>query len=170
MSRGPQVQPGRFFSAPLLGGGYAYGYITFVDPAVMTLCDVYDLIAESEAVPQDIESYPLILRDLRIGRSEFRLRPSEEEEFGKRWLLSKRVKDEEVKPHSRFFLMGPRDDRFVYDIFKEHPERSATPEDLEKLQPAGFAFPPVTANTIEVAIRRLDVSPHKFRPEDYPRH
>ena len=170
MSTKPTIEPGRFFSAPLLGGGYAYGYFTYFDKSLMALCNVYDFIGTEADVPDDIETHPLILQDLRIGTSEFKLKPREAEEYGEKWLLSPRMKDGEVKPASRIFLMGPDNAPDAFDIYRDEPARPATTEEKNTLQPVGFMFPPTTTNTIEVSIRRIDIDPDDFYPEDFPKN
>ncbi|MHA7773478.1 hypothetical protein [Roseibium sp. M-1] len=164
------IEPGRYFIAPLLGGGYAYGYFTYFDKSLMALCNVHDLIGWDAEVPGDIDSHPLILKDLRIGTSEFRLKPKEAEEYGEKWLLSARTIDGAAQPESRLFLMGPDNAPDVFDIYREIPQRPATPDEKKTLQPVGFMFPPTTTNAIEVAIRRIDIDPDDFYPEDFPRN
>jgi hypothetical protein len=94
------------------------------------------------------------------------LKPHEAEEFGRRWILSDRMKSEPVEPECRYFRMGYD----VYDLKGEEKDRPVTEEDKKTLQHAGFTFPPTTAGEIEIAIRRLDVDPDDFLPEDFPRH
>ncbi len=170
MAKKARFELGQYFAVPLLGGGFAYGYFTYYNKAVMGLCDVYDYFGDTEYIPDNIEEYPLIIRDLQISGSEFKLKPHEAEEFGHPWILSKRIKQGVVEPKNRLFLMGPRADPFIWDLFIELPKRPATDVEKNSLQHAGFAFPPVTANTIEIAIRRIDIDPDDFYPEDFPRN
>lgn len=162
-----KYEPGKHFIVPLMGGGHAFGYITFYERScLMCLCDIYDHLSWEPELPEDIENKPLILQDLRIGTEEFRMKPEDSEEYGAKWILTKNTRSGTVGPKSRFFVVG--DD--VQDIKGEFPKRPATEKDKETLQCMGFGLPPGPVCTIEVAIRRIDIDRDDFHPEDFPRN
>ena len=169
MGKPSGFERGRMFSVPLLGGGYAYGYFTSVDVPLMKLVDAYDRIGWTPGVPDDIEATPLIVESLPIGGAEFTLSPKRAAEVGRRWMLSDRVLPHAPRPSKRFFIQGARTRPAVIDVLGELPDRPATQADLAGLPTYGHDFPPTTTNAIEVAIRRIDVDPDDFYPEDFPR-
>lgn len=160
---------GQMFVAPLLGGGYAYGYFVSVDVPLMKLVDVYDRLGWTPAIPDDIEAAPLVVEALPIGGTEFDLDPRRAGENGERWTPSDRFLRDPPEPRLRFFVQGRNVRPVVMDVMGEFPDRPATPADLEGLPTYGSDFPPTTTNAIEVALRRIDVDPDDFYPEDFPR-
>lgn len=164
MSSKPPFKLGQYFSAPLRGGKYAYGYLTLVDCNAMYLCDVHDRIGNAPQVPEDIDLSPIILRDLRISGAEFTIKPKQVNEYGSRWLMATHSVAKPVAPHVRYFLIGERGAERVFDIFGGSPQRPATATERANLQRLGFSFPPTPIDTIEVALRRLDIDPLDFEP------
>jgi hypothetical protein len=164
MSSKLSFKSGKYFSAPLRGGGYAYGYLTLVDCDAMYLCNVHDRIGNAPEVPEDIHLSPIMLRDLRISGAEFSIKPKQVKAHGARWLMATRCAAEPVAPHVRYFLIGERGAERVFDVLGDAPQRPATVTERAKLQRLGFSFPPMPIDTIEVALRRLDIDPSDFEP------
>lgn len=169
MSKVSQFKRGQFFAAPLLGGGYGYGYFTSVDVPLMKLVNAYDRLGQTPDIPEDIETAPLIVESLPIGGSEFTLSSKRAAEDGERWILSDRILADPPLPQKRFFIQGRNTRPVVIDVLGEQPDRPATPAELKALPTYGSDFPPTTTNTIEVALRRIDIDPDDFYPEDFPR-
>lgn len=167
---GTKNEVGHYFAAPLLGGGYAFGYFTYVDGPHMLLCAVHDLISDTPDLPENIDDVPLIIQDLQIGGGEFSLKPRQAAEFGEKWIRLKHKASTPARPRNTRFLMGPRGAEKVIDLTDESYERQASEAERKTLPRLGHAFPPTTTNTIEVAIRRIDIDPDDFYPEDFPRH
>lgn len=165
MARMPKIKPGQYFSAPLLGGGYGYGYFTHVYDGFIFFCDVFDRMGDSADLPADIDDSPLLLTDMAIGGEEFTLKPEEAEEFGGKWVLHKAPLREGAALHQPLRIMGTK----VVDLSEAAPDRPATPAELDSLGKLGHPFPPTTHNMIEVALRRLDVDPDDFYPKDFPK-
>lgn len=173
MARTP-FKPGMIFVAPLLGGGYAFGYLTYENKSLMTLCDIFDVVGIERTPPPDLVSRPVLIRDLQVG-SEFLLTPKHN--AGARWDVLNQSMPGPVRPATRYFRMG-RDARHGkrVDLFGEEPDRPLRPDESAAYPLISKAFAPVPVAEIEVAVKRLPVTARALiaawrvdHPQDPPR-
>jgi len=150
-------QVGRIFTVPLLGGGYAFGYLTYYRKGKLPLVDIFDHVSDESTPPRDIASKPVLLRDMFVG-AEFILTPKHK--AGERWRFTKETMPGPVKPHNRYYRMGspPRSFKRI-DILGEEPDVPLSPEEAQKYPTVGNSFAPAPTAQIEVAAKRLLMSP-----------
>lgn len=152
-----ELVPGRVFVAPLLGGGFAFGVVTFFDKGLMILSDIFDVLAADAVPPPDLGNSPILIRNLQVG-AEFHLTPKHE--AGGCWKLTPLILAGTVRPSVRYFRMG----RELHlskrvDVFGEEPTRPLLPEEADAYPRISKPFPPVPVAEIEVAVKRLTVTP-----------
>jgi len=150
-------QVGRIFVAPLLCGGYGFGYITYFSRSLMTLSNIFDFIGDEPTPPHDITEKPIIIHDLIVG-PEFLL--THEHNAGEQWKFTKMFVEGSVAPKNRYYIMGgpPRAYRRI-DILEEEPDMPLSPDEAMKYPDPGAPFPPVPTAQVEVELKRLAISP-----------
>ena len=156
MSSAAKASVGKIFTIPLFEGGFAFGYITYIDKATIKLCNVFDRISEKNVIPHNIEKESLAVTDFPFGGAEF----NKQKKFpDKQWILSNRAMPESVRASQSLFIMGTSPLFLITDIYKPEMKRRATSEEVEKYPSMSVYFPPFTTKQIEVRVRHLDIDP-----------
>lgn len=150
------LEVGRVFVIPLLGGGFGFGVITFVDRSIGMFCDVFDALADDPEPPADLASRPRLLRDRWFG-AELQLRPGSG--TGERWRPTA-VSMPGVAPSTRWYLTGgPPRPYFRKDLYRELPPEPVDPAETGGLLRLSARFPPYLTAEVEVGLKRLDLTP-----------
>jgi hypothetical protein len=152
--------PGRIFVVPLLGGGYAFGYLTWSKKGSLRLVNIFDYVSEDPAPPADLLQKPIAIYDMFVG-AEFLLTPKHK--AGKRWTLTKDVVPGNITPRNRYYRMGAAPWGFKrVDMLGEEPDLPLSPEEAKQYPSQGQSLPPVPTAQIEIKLKRLDVAPLDF--------
>jgi len=148
---------GRVFVAPLLGGGYAYGYGT-ANVLGYLYSNIYCYVGTEPTPPKDICSKPVQIHDLIVGE-EFTLTPSMD--AGEKWQFTAMTVPEVPKPRHRYVRMGIPPRRI--DILGEEPDVPLKEEtEVNKYPKLSKDFAPYPAALIEVTLKQLDMTPDEL--------
>lgn len=156
-----KLEPGRVFVIPLLGGGHAFGVITFNERKTGIFCDVFDCVSEGPEPPDDLATRPLVLRDRFVG-PEFSLEPGDR--AGEAWRATAVKLPGSFAPSTRWYLMGgpPPLPYKRKDLLRElpaEPVEASQIDGLLRLSKRGAPFP---AAEIEVVVKHLDITPEQL--------
>lgn len=155
-----QYEVGRVFVIPLLGGGYAFGVITFYDVSLGMFCDVFDHVSDEPEPPPDLAERPLALRD-RYVLADFQIK--DERRSGARWRLTKMRLSAPVSPSTRWYAMGaPPRPYQRKDLYRELPAEEIDEAQAKSLLQLSTRFPPFRAAEAEVAVKHLDATPDEL--------
>lgn len=166
-----ELQRGQLFVAPLLGGGFAFGCVTRPHDKKfpLHLVAIYDVWAEREGVPTDLEGRAILLNDLLVGGCfdvdlpvpvGSGMRPVS----GTRW----RVIPDRVAvtvPHvvQRYYRMGGLPRGYTrFDILGDEGVTPVTPDEAARLPVWEHEWPGVTTAIVEVAVKRLAKTPDEI--------
>jgi len=152
MKKEPRFQPGRVFVVPLLGGGFAFGYAT-AERGPSLFCNFFDYLSEDDQPPESLLDRPILIRDHQVG-AEFTRGPARS---GEPWRFTDLRLKEPVKLQNRYIQMGIPPRRV--DVLGEEPDVPLSPEDAKKVPKLASRFPPYSAALVEVAMKRLDMTP-----------
>jgi hypothetical protein len=155
-----QFKTGRVFVVPLLGGGYSFGVLTFYNRAIGALGNIIDFVGDDPDPPPEIHEKPVTIHDVWC-HTEFFLKPSAN--AGEPWKFTKILVSSPLRPRNRYYRMGSfPGDYMRRDILGEEPSIPLSPEEALKYPRLSVPFPPFNAAQIEVAVKRLDVTPDEF--------
>lgn len=156
-----KAAPGRVFAIPLLGGGFAFGVITYNDKAIGMFCHVFDALAETPKPPPDLAERPLALSDCYCG-AEFMVDASKGN--GEPWRATSLQLPGRFAPSTRWYLTGgPPRPYFKKDLYRELPPEALGDEpDVSGLLQLRTRFPPHRTAEVEVAVKRLALTPDEL--------
>lgn len=156
MKKKPRFQPGRVFVVPLLGGGFAFGYAT-AECSASLFCNFFDYVGESDRPPESVLDRPIVIRDHQVGM-EFTIK--DPARSGQPWRFTDLTVKGPVKLQNRYVQMGIPPRRV--DVLGEEPDVPLSPEEAKKVPFLGTRFPPYSAALVEVAVKRLSVTPKEL--------
>lgn len=161
-----QLNVGEIFSIPLLGGGFGFGYTTAERHAIR-YCDIIDFLGDSPVPPANVRELPVVLRDL-TAMDEFYLPRNSTQ--GERWRTTGLGIDRPVRPQERYIRMEMPFRRI--DLLNEEPSVPLSPEDFKEYRVLSVSGAPHAAAVVEIAIKRLDLTPQqlidKWRARELP--
>lgn len=162
----PNLKVGEIFSIPLLGGGYGFGYTT-VERTAYHYCDIIDFLGDSPVPPPNIRELPVLLCDL-TALGEFQL--PRRSPHGDRWRTTGLDIGRPVRPRDRYIRMDLPLRRI--DLLGEEPDVPLSPKDAEKYRYLSVRGAPYAVAVVEIAIKRLDLTPQqlidKWRARELP--
>lgn len=160
----PRFTSGQYFTVPLLGHGYAHGYLTHTTSRQMLVAAIHDCLTETPDLPENIEDIPLILPNLRIDAAAFSIPAKLEQYQGRKWIKHKKIHSGVIEPAERYYILGANRDPRIWDIMTGEILRPATKEEEQTLQNVGFDLVPGPTAEIEIALLRLDIPTWEFDP------
>jgi hypothetical protein len=160
MIRYSEFKPGRVFVVPLLGGGFAFGVHTFLVKRFFSFGNIFDYFVDEPIPPPDLSEKQIVIFDVQGIVGEFTRFPVED--AGEPWWFTNEyVHGPASKMKNRYFLLGgPPPKR--KDILGIEPTVPIPLEEAKKYPELGKRFPPYTTAEIEVAVKRLDVTPDQL--------
>jgi hypothetical protein len=145
---------GQIFYLPLLEGGYAWGYVSLIDPGSIHLCSFFDVVTETPDMPADLLDTPLVLEDMAVGGAEFLMR----KRYGElRWTVTDQHMPGEVRAKHTLYIMRSRPHFQLVDLADKSAKRAATEEEIARYPNLSVPFPPMTTKQVEKAVKHLDI-------------
>lgn len=156
----PELKVGQVFSIPLLGGGYAFGYVTYfgkMHQGLFNRANVFDYYSDNNRPDKSILDKPIALYDIAFG-AEFVLTPKLK--AGEKWQPLDLFVEGNVQPHTRYYKSGVPTVRF--DILEEEPDMPLTDEEAKEYSFMSIGFPPAAAAQVEVFVKRLKIDEYEL--------
>lgn len=151
----PELKVGQVFSIPLLGGGYAFGYVTYfgkMHQGLFNRANIFDYYSDNNRPDKSILDKPIALYDIAFGE-EFVLTPKSS--AGGRWEPLELFVEGNVQPHTRYYRMGMPP--FRIDILEEDSKVPLTDEEAEGYDFMFIDFAPFPTAQVEVIVKKLDI-------------
>jgi hypothetical protein len=122
--------------------------------------NIFDYIGEEPVPPSDLSEKQIIIYDIQTISTELSLQSSYN--AGEPWWFTNEyVHGPASKMKNRYFLLGGPPPKKT-DILEIEPDVPIPPEEAKKYSKLGKRFPPYTTAEIEVAVKRLDVTPDQL--------
>lgn len=151
----PELKLGQVFSIPLLEGGYAFGYVTYLGErrrGLLNRANVFDYYSDNDWADESILDKPIALYDVAFG-IEFVL--TSKLKVGDRWKPLELFVEGNVQPHTRYYKMGIPP--FKIDILEEEPDVPLTDEEAKRYSFIFKDSAPAPTAQIEVVVKKLKI-------------